>query len=347
MGLVAPAVFRSQRIRCDEARVADAFWARAFQSNPSLAFSAYMAALRPCVRLAWRTARRSVALTRTSSIARAGETGETDPRRDIHQAGTPAARCSRHVVTLARDPYHSSVVAKTPPPATGHSPNRAFFAWRSATRLGLLALSCGAFYRRRTEPSRCLAGRRRSSLLLFAVRRRSWGSTTPFAGFIPQPGGHASLASRGGHEHTVVLIASTFLPVRAHVPFVPPVSAPIDFRRGDRSPVGVTRSAKAIGRGCGWHRLLGFCSRLRSVTSAHVWLKQRSCHGLCLLQGCRAHSPCIGRARPRYRSPAPGPPSANSFAAGDSYPLMGLATFIPITPAVLLRASCRPARLRA
>jgi hypothetical protein len=138
-----------------------------------------------------------------------------------------------NVVTLARDPYHSSVVAKTPPPATGHSPNRAFFAWRSATRLGLLALSCGAFYRRRTEPSRCLAGRRRSSLLLFAVRRRSWGSTTPFAGLLPQPGGHASLASRGGHEHTVVLIASTFLPVRAHVPFVPPCPPRLIF-------VGVT-----------------------------------------------------------------------------------------------------------
>jgi hypothetical protein len=36
-----------------------------------------------------------------------------------------------------------------------------------------------------------------------------------------------------GFEHTVVLAASTFLPVRAHVPFVPPLPPRLIF-------VGVT-----------------------------------------------------------------------------------------------------------
>jgi hypothetical protein len=42
------------------------------------------------------------------------------------------------------------------------------------------------------------------------------------------------------------------------------------------------------------------------------------------LAGLSGTSLCIGRARPRYRSPASGPPADNSFAADDSYPLMGL-----------------------
>jgi hypothetical protein len=135
-----------------------------------------------------------------------------------------------------------------------------------------------------------LAGRRRSFPAHFRRPTALMGFNTPFAGLIPQPGGHATFASHGGlaRAHRYARVTSTFLPVRTHVPFVPPASAPIDFRRGDRSPVGVTRSAKAIGRGCGWRRLLGFCSRLRSACPAHVWPAKRSCLGLCLLQGCRA-----------------------------------------------------------
>jgi hypothetical protein len=88
--------------------------------------------------------RRSVAPTATSSIARAGEIGETDPPGSVSLSNLARHLASRHtgrrrftasVVTLARDPCHSSAFAKTPPPATGHSPYRAFFAWRSATRV--------------------------------------------------------------------------------------------------------------------------------------------------------------------------------------------------------------------
>ena len=195
-----------------------------------------------------------------------------------------------HVVTLARDPYHLSVVAKTPPPETGHSPNRAFFAWRSATRLGfrLGALSLA----RSPEPSRCLAGRRRSSLLLSSSDGAP-GVHHTLRRFDPSAGWTRRNAcvrvAADSREHTVVLIRVDISArpdpraVRASA------SAPIDFRRGDRSPVGVTGSAKAVGRGCGWRRLLGFDSRLRSAPSALVWLTKRSCLGLCLLQGCRAH----------------------------------------------------------
>jgi len=241
----------------------------------SVARAARVGTMRP-VYASVSAARRPVALTFTSSAARAGEIGETDPS-DIHQAQAhrpPDVR--NNVVTLARDPYHPSVVAKTPPPVTGHSPNRAF--------------SRGVPLPVRASLS--LAGRRAG--LPFCIRRRPTaflGFKTPFAGLIPQPGGHVTRASaqRTSAHRRALLVDISASPgprvVRASA------SAPIDFRRGDRSPVGVTGSAKAIGRGCGWRRLLGFCSRLWSVSSAHVWLKRRSCLGLCLLQGCRAPAP--------------------------------------------------------
>jgi len=109
-----------------------------FQSNPSLARR-----VSPMSSVASVSAgRRSVAPTATSSIARAGEIGETDPpgpvsqdlSRHLASRHTGRRRFTASVVTLARDPCHSSAFAKTPPPATGHSPYRAFFAWRSATR---------------------------------------------------------------------------------------------------------------------------------------------------------------------------------------------------------------------
>jgi hypothetical protein len=66
------------------------------------------------------------------------------------------------------------------------------------------------------------------------------------------------------------LFSTAFLPVRAHVSFVPPRSAPIDFRRGDRPPVGENEICKSDRPRMGWRRLLGFDSRLRSVSPAYV-----------------------------------------------------------------------------
>jgi hypothetical protein len=47
----------------------------------------------------------------------------------------------------------------------------------------------------------------------------------PFAGLLPRPGGHATLASRGGREHTVVLALRHFCrsgPTCRSVPLRPP-----------------------------------------------------------------------------------------------------------------------------
>jgi hypothetical protein len=79
----------------------------------------------------------------------------------------------------------------------------------------------------------------------FLARRRSW-VPMPFAGLFPRTGGMA------------------FLPFRAHVSLRRRASAPINFRRGDRSPGLECNSRelrKAVGRGLSlWRgvRLLGF-----------------------------------------------------------------------------------------
>ena len=248
-----------------------------------------------------------------------------------------------HVVTLARDPYHLSVVAKTPPPETGHSPNRAFFAWRSATRLGfrLGALSLA----RSPEPSRCLAGRRRSSLLLSSSDGAP-GVHHTLRRFDPSAGWTRRNAcvrvAADSREHTVVLIRVDISArpdpraVRASA------SAPIDFRRGDRSPVGVTGSAKAVGRGCGWRRLLGFGSRLRSVSSARRLADETILPWALPLAGlsgtlCRASAgldPATDHQPPVRRRKTHSPPAIpiRSWA---------LSTFLPITRLVPSRASCR------
>ena len=78
-------------------------------------------------------------------------------------------------------------------------------------------------------------------------------------------------------------------------------------------------------------RLLGFDSRLRSASPATREPERRSCLGLCLLQGCRAlaaHRP--GSTPVPINSPRNVHPG-NSFAGDDSNPLVGLATFLPIT----------------
>jgi len=49
------------------------------------------------------------------------------------------------------------------------------------------------------------------------------GFHRPFADLIPTAGWTRHIASVAGSEHTVVLAPSAFLPVRAHVPFVPPL----------------------------------------------------------------------------------------------------------------------------
>jgi len=315
----ALAVFRSSGFPGDEARVADVFG----RSVPiesvarTIGMGVPFPARLPCV----AAGRRSVAPTPTSSIARAGETGETDPQRHP-PAGTLAAG-ARHAVTLVRDPYHSSAFARTPPPDTGHSPKRAFFAWRSATR-----------------SSTALPGRATQVFPQFVARRRSWGSTRPFAGLLPLPGGHATLASRGGLAHTVVRpldISAGPGPraVRASA------SAPIDFRRGDRSPVGGNEICKSDRPGTRWHRLLGFALPSAVRLPGTRWSGETILPWALPLAGLSGTLPCIGSGL----DPAADhqPPDAFDGQLSRRERVLsahGLATLLPATRATRVRANC-------
>ena len=273
------------------------------------------------------TARRPVALIPPSSIARASETGVTDPKRRP-PAGTPAAdgfdTSSRSRATRTT----SSAFAMTPPPEMGHSPNRAFFAWRSATRL---------------ELSSAWSDDAGPSLLLSVVRRRSWGSTAPFAGLIPHPGGHSRHMDVAAWQ-----VASSRRPTcRFGISAGPgppvvraPASAPIDFRRGDRPPVGVNEICKSDRPRMRMASTSGLHSRLRSISRA-ARLATRNDPALgfasCRVVGhVAAHRSGLDPAAD-HQPPEPG--AVNSFAARDSYPLMGLPTSFPSRA---ISASCSP-----
>jgi hypothetical protein len=193
--------------------------------------------------------------------------------------------------------------------------NRAFFAWRSATR-SILA-----------RP-----GRATQVLPSFVARRRSWGSR-PFAGLLPPAGGRAALL-RGGRANPAVqrlglLIPATrsrsaFLPVRAHVPFVPPHPPRLIF-------VGVTErllenSSDLQKRSAGglMASTSGLRSRLRSARPAPCG---RSCDpalGFASRRVVGHVSPCIGPgSTPVSDHPSPDPPPA-ALAGDETYPLMGL-----------------------
>jgi hypothetical protein len=116
-------------------------------------------------------------------------------------------------------------------------------------------------------------------------------------------------------------------------------SAPIDFRRGDRSPVGNHTDLRKSDRP---GMLMASTSGLRFPSAVHLasarlaggvilpWALPLA--GLSGTQTISQWSPCIGRARPRYRSPASGTSTRRSSLARDpSYPLMGLLDVLPIT----------------
>ena len=150
------------------------------------------------------------------------------------------------------------------------------------------ALSC-------EEPRAIALPGRTTQVFPSAFRRPTalLGFIIPFAGLIPQPGGHAetlAFASRRTCGSTPLCSsASTFLPVRTHVPFVPPPPPRLIF-------VGVTdrllelqdlqKRSAGDADGVDFWALAPVCGPSRQRV---VWLTKRSCLGLCLLQGCRAH----------------------------------------------------------
>jgi hypothetical protein len=162
--LCALAVFRCERIRCDEARVADVYWPE--RSNRIRRLAATGTAFRHDACLARR--RVDGLLLRRVRLRSAVQVRPVKPIRATR--ADDSLGIDSRVVTLADDPYHSSAFAKTPPPGMGHSPSR-LFAWRSATRPELAALSHGQSH---TRP-----GRATQVFPLFVARRRSWGSTRP------------------------------------------------------------------------------------------------------------------------------------------------------------------------
>jgi len=226
-------------------------------------------------------------------------------RRPGRHTGRRIVPC---VVTLARDPVHSSAFARTPPPDTGHSP--------TAPSSRGVPLPVRA--------SHDLAGRRR--FLPFC-------SSPPDSahGVLPGPSQvcsrgrvDARLASEaaksgGSTPHCcgseMSRLARHFCRSGPTCRLVPPRPPRLIF-------VGVTdrllerkaRPAKAVGRGCGWRRLLGFSSRLRSASAGDSWAGGPILPWALPLAGFAGTLPCIGRARPRCRSPVPGTFVGRSFA---------------------------------
>jgi len=151
------------------------------------------------------------------------------------------------------------------------------------------------------EPSR--PGRARGTSLGLA-RRRSWGS-------IP-----SQVCSRGRVVRHLCRSGPTCRSRRS--------SAPIDFRRGDR--IAFVRSKwiekrRPVGDeiGVDFWASLPSAVRIRDLPL----IADRSCLGLCLLQGLQAHGRASNRARPRWDHPPPEPTRRLTAAWCNSYPLMG------------------------
>jgi hypothetical protein len=226
-----PCGFSLQRTCCEDARVADPR-PRTFQPNPSLARRPLGGRRRGrrvdgLLSCSWSQVCRSSARVRPVEPIRS-----CDPSAPLSRT-IPSLSRSRTTRPLERLRYKSAA-------RHGSFAIRAFFAWRSATR---------------SRTKRGLVGRRRSSLV---HRPTALLGFVPFAGLIPHPGGRVrrSLVSRVASDAAKRSIGglhpsafSTFLPVRAHLSFVPARPPRLIF-------VGVTdrlwrrvRSAKAIGRG--------------------------------------------------------------------------------------------------
>lgn len=134
----------------------------------------------------------------------------------------------------------------------------------------------------------------------------------PFAGLLPQPGGHAEQSRR---LNTQLDISAGPGPraVRAAS------FAPIDFRRGGPAPVKCVQ--RAVEPGMTRLRLLGFSSRLRSVSTAFgrgsilPWALP--------LAGLWARFCASVRARPRPYHQPPGRLRRQRCRFAVPYPLMG------------------------
>jgi len=145
------------------------------------------------------------------------------------------------------------------------------------------------------------------------VRFSSGGApgVLPFAGLVPHSGGHAAQVRR-------LTRLATFLPDRAHVPFVPAHPSRLIFVGMIGRRLGTSES-KGGRPGMSWLRLLGFAP-VCGPTRDHATTR-RSCLGLCLLQGCRARIRASRRARPRRDHQPPETPRPLVFRAAARSPI--------------------------
>jgi hypothetical protein len=158
---------------------------------------------------------------------------------DIHQAGTQAARCFASMSSRSR------AIRTTQASSLGlRRPQRVIRQIAPSSRGVPLPI----------RASLSLAGRRRSSLLHLP-------SSDGAHGVLPRPSQVYSLSrvdtprllrrDELSRSHRCARVASTFLPVRAHVPFMPPLPPRLIFVGVTDRLLELTRSAKTIGRGCG------------------------------------------------------------------------------------------------
>jgi len=143
-------------------------------------------------------------------------------------------------------------------------------------------------------------------LSISLTRRRSWGSN-PFAGLLPQPGG------------------PTFLPARAHLPFVPNRPPRLIF-------VGMTKFAfvisKSIEKRRAWSGTMsasasGLRSRLRSDSTACDRLRIDPALGFASCRVSGTIRRAFDRARPRSNHQPPGKRSPQTLRRAPPNPLMG------------------------
>jgi hypothetical protein len=119
-----------------------------------------------------------------------------------------------------------------------------------------------------------LAGRRRSSLLHLPSSDGAHGVLHTLRRFTPSAGWTRHACFDVTSFAAITPLCSRCFDISAGPgprAVRASASAPIDFRRGDRSPVGVNTICKSDRPGMRWRRLLGFDSRLRSVAPGRTF----------------------------------------------------------------------------
>jgi hypothetical protein len=211
-------------------------------------------------------------------------------------ASSPSRRPRRF--TLASDPDHPSAFVTCPPDRHGSFARSRLLrvAFRYPFDLARPGRATQVFPRPPPDGAPGVRSLRRFSPADGWTRHAAlpWRS-------IALPGQQVCLLRAGDSRSS-----SAFLPVRAHVSFVPPHPPRLIF-------VGVTDRllenlaiCKSDRPGMGWRRLLGFDSRLRSACPAPCGRTRDPALGFASCRVAGTFRRASARARPRFRSSIPG-----------------------------------------